>query len=68
VIDVAGCNNQWVVSLHVSVSSKRSDAQKILSRINNGVAALRRSGELGAILAYCGVRDWTTVKLSRPGK
>jgi polar amino acid transport system substrate-binding protein len=61
-IDFAQCATHRVSTTHVAVSAKRSDAKYILSLINNGVNALRRSGELNTILKPYGLLDWQPVK------
>ncbi len=61
-IDLAQCATHRVSTTHVAVSAKRSDAKYILALINNGVYALRRSGELNTILKPYGLLDWQPAK------
>lgn len=64
-VDLAQCLTHRVSTTHVAVSAKRSDAKYILNLINNGVNALRRSGELNTILKPYGLLDWQPVKAVR---
>lgn len=62
-IDFANCASHHIATTHVAVSSKRVDAMKILSQINSGLNALRRSGELTNILKPYGLSDWKIAKV-----
>ena len=65
-IDFADCATHHVATTHVAVSLTRPDARNILSRINKGLAELRRSGELAGILKPYGMSDWQSTKTHRP--
>jgi polar amino acid transport system substrate-binding protein len=67
-IDFAGCANHHVATTHVAVSSSRRDAVQILAKINNGLAELRRTGELKKILQPYGMSDWQTALAGKRAK
>jgi polar amino acid transport system substrate-binding protein len=65
-IDFANCATHHIATTHVAVSASRPDAKEILLIINNGLTALRNSGELNAILKPYGMSDWQPAKARKP--
>jgi polar amino acid transport system substrate-binding protein len=53
----AGCNNPGT-PMYVAVSPQMKDGEKFLKDFDAGIAKLRKSGKLKAILSKYGVKDW----------
>ena len=54
----AGCITHHVATIHVGLTMGLPDGERILGNLREGVAHLRKSGELQAILKKYDVQDW----------
>jgi polar amino acid transport system substrate-binding protein len=55
-----GCVTHYLGTLHIGFSPKLQNAPAIAAQIEQGIAEMRRSGELERILASYGLQDWQT--------